>query len=96
MAVNGNYNVSGDRLDRIETILERLTEKLDELVKLEARHDNTVYRVQRCEDRVDKMEEKMEGIQDQVRTNSMITGATERLGWIVVTAVVGVVAWFFK
>lgn len=81
--------VSADRLDRVEQVLEKMADRLDQLIKLEVRHDNTVYRI-------DKMEEKVDKMYDNVKANSMITGATERFGWILVSAIVGLAAYFLR
>ena len=77
------------RLDNMERKLDTIMSRLEDLIRLEQKHESTV-------DRLDRMEKKLERLDDEVTSNTFITGVTERLGWIIVSAVVGVIAFFAR
>ena len=92
----GTIEVDEQKLDKLEAKLDSIVERLEQLVRLEVKHDNTDYRVTQIEKRLDAVNDKVELLQDNVTANSMITGGVERFGWILVTAVVGILAFFAR
>lgn len=86
------YVVDEKRLDRMENKLDKVVDALERLVRLEEKHDAVISRVDKQEGRLDRHADKIYTL-EQFRTSSMlVSGRVERFVWLVVAALVGVVA----
>ena len=88
--------VSSDRIDRIEKVLEKVADKLEQLVALEVNHENTKEQLERTQRELVDVQKLLTQLDIKVHSAGMITSATERFGWMIVAAVVGIVAWGVK
>jgi predicted nuclease with TOPRIM domain len=76
--------------------LRLVIDRLDALVRLEERHKNTVESLNRAHDRVDKLEAKVDVLEQVVTSNSFVTKIAERLGWMLISAGVAISAYVIK
>ena len=81
--------MNDERMNSLEGKLDSIVDKLESLVRLEERHNSTVSRLDRLESKVDDMSEK-------VQANTFVSGAVERFAWVIVSALVGVIAFFAR
>ena len=84
------------QLTEVKAQLDKIVSRLDDLVVLEAKHDNTVEAVNRCHKRVDKLEIKVEELAKEAAANTFLTRIGERIGWLIMSAAVGLVAYFIR
>lgn len=83
-------------LAEVKKQLEKVINRLDTLVGLEIRHDNTVDSVNRCHKRVDQLEDKVERLAAEAATNTYLTKAFERIGWLLMSSVIGLGVYFLR
>jgi len=81
-----------DRLLRIEAKLDKLTDQLSELGRIDERTDAAHARLNRHETRLDWVEKEHRELVEQFQKHQGSTALYERAGWIVFAAVVGAVA----
>lgn len=84
------------RFDRLEQKIDKLTDAVTKIVRVEEQLISNNKRVDRLEMRMDKTEDDMDAIADIVRTNQGVGKFAERLFWIIVTAAVSAIFWFFR
>ena len=84
------------RFDRLEQKIDKLTDAVTKIVRVEEQLISNNKRVDRLEMRMDKTEDDMDAIADIVRTNLGVGKFAERLFWIIVTAAVSAIFWFFR
>jgi DNA integrity scanning protein DisA with diadenylate cyclase activity len=76
------------RLERVETKIDRLSEALVSMARIEERVTTVLKQTDRFMDRLDKMEERLEIVELQSNLNKKAVSNTERVGWVVLTAAV--------
>jgi predicted nuclease with TOPRIM domain len=81
-----------DRLHRIEEKLDRLTDQLSEMGRIDERTDAAHARLNRHETRIDWIEKEHRDLVEQFQKHQGSTALYERAGWVVFAAVVGAVA----
>ena len=81
-----------DRLHRIEEKLDRLTDQLSEIGRIDERTDAAHARLNRHETRIDWIEKEHRDLVEQFQKHQGSTALYERAGWVVFAAVVGAVA----
>ena len=96
-----------ERLDKFETKIDKLAEAVLAITRIEERQAQYARSMERAFSKIDeidnKLNSKVEGlerdislIREKANLNQQKIGMGERVWWIVVTAVVGVAAWWFK
>lgn len=85
-----------DRLHRIEEKLDRLTDQLSEMGRIDERTDAAHARLNRHETRIDWIEKEHRDLVEQFQKHQGSTALYERAGWILFAAVVGAVAHLLK
>lgn len=84
------------RLNRIETKLDKLTEAMTLIARVDEKLMAGNARIDRLEFRLDEQEEDLDNVKEMVGYNNQTVKAVERFFWVVVTAVVGIVAYGFR
>lgn len=79
-----------DRLSRIEVKLDKLAEAVVQLARMEERMVNLFNRMDSYEERQLRVEKKVEGIESKVNSSLHKVAFAERVFWICLTAVAGV------
>lgn len=74
------------RLDRIETKLDKLAEVVAQIARLDEKIMSAYNRLDRHEFRLDEQEDKTEELTEAVTNNSTQLKNSERMFWIVVSA----------
>ena len=93
MSDQTDYSV---RLNRIETKLDKLTEALTMIARVDEKLTAGSLRVDRLEYRLDEQETDLDKIKEIVGYNSQTARTAERFVWLLVSALVGIVAYGFK
>jgi peptidoglycan hydrolase CwlO-like protein len=84
------------RFDRLEQKIDKLTDAVTKIVRVEEQLISNNKRVDRLELRMDKTEDDIDSLADIIRTNQSVSTFAERLFWIVVTAAVSALFWFMR
>jgi len=93
MSDQTDYSV---RLNRIETKLDKLTEALTMIARVDEKLTAGSLRIDRLEYRLDEQETDLDKIKEIVGYNSQTARTAERFVWLLVSALVGIVAYGFK
>lgn len=93
MTEQNDYSV---RLNRIETKLDKLTEALTMIARVDEKITASALRVDRLEFRLDEQEADLDKVKSIVGYNSQSVKIAERFVWILVSAVVGLVMYGFR
>lgn len=93
MSEQNDYSV---RLNRIETKLDKLTEALTMIARVDEKLTAGSLRVDRLEYRLDEQEDDLDKIKEIVGYNSKSVKVAERFVWVLVSSLVGIVAYGFK
>ena len=84
------------RLQRIENKLDKLSEAFTILARVEEKIMSSNTRIDRLEFRADEAERDMDKLKGIVGYNQQTVKVVERFAWILVSALVGVVMYYFK
>ena len=84
------------RLNRIETKLDKLTEAMAMIARVDEKIVAGSARIDRLEYRLDEQESDLDSVKGIVGYNSQSAKVAERFVWLMVSAIVGVVAYGFK
>jgi uncharacterized coiled-coil protein SlyX len=84
------------RLNRIETKLDKLTEAMSMIARVDEKLVAGSARIDRLEYRLDEQETDLDKIKNIVNYNAQSVKIAERFVWILVSAVVGLVMYGFK
>ena len=95
-ARRGTEVVSSDRIDQIEKVLEKVAIRLDQLVALEVNHAHTKDTVAEVKEDVDDLKKDVHQLSLKLQTSAMITSGVERLGWLLVSALIGLGVYFLR
>ncbi len=79
--------VEDNRLDRIEQKLDKLTEAVSQIARVEEQLLSLFKRMDRHEKRLDDQEEDLQQLNNTVLTNTHSVKAGERLVWLVLATV---------
>ena len=74
------------RLERVEIKIDRLSEALVSMARIEERVTTVLKQTDRFMDRLDRMDERLEIVELQSNLNKKSVTSTERVIWILVTA----------
>tara|TARA_A100001518_G_C1199596_1_gene43364 strand:- start:250 stop:531 length:282 start_codon:yes stop_codon:yes gene_type:complete len=81
-----------DRLDRIEQKLDRITDALADLARMDERQDALAQRIDRHEFRLDLLEDQVNATSETLAKSAGQSRLIERAAWIVFAAALSVVA----
>lgn len=84
------------RLNRIETKLDKLTEAMTLIARVDEKLTAGSARIDRLEYRLDEQEEDIDNLKGIVGYNSQSVKIAERFIWILISAIIGVVAYGYK
>lgn len=84
------------RLNRIETKLDKLTEAMTLIARVDEKLTAGSARIDRLEYRLDEQEEDIDQLKGIVGYNSQSVKVAERFIWILISAIIGVVAYGYK
>jgi len=84
------------QLGDVKRQLERVLNRLDALVRLEEQHSNTVDSVNRAHRDLERLDHRVDKVEEVVSKNSVVTRAMERLGWMIVSAAIGLAAFLLR
>ena len=84
------------RLSRIETKLDKLAEAVVSLARMEERMISLFNRMDKYEEQSDKLDNRVTEVEKETRGSKYKLAFAERVFWIVMTAAIGAVFWFFK
>ena len=84
------------RLNRIETKLDKLTEAMAMIARVDEKLVAGSARIDRLEYRLDEYEGDLDSVKGIVGYNSQSAKVAERFAWIMISAIVGVVAYGIK
>lgn len=88
--------MSEDRLNRIETKLDKLTDIVASIARVEEKMASNNRRVEHLEHRVEVTEEEVDEIKDIVRNNQGVAKFADKLFWIVVGGIVSFSVWVVR
>lgn len=84
------------RLNRIEAKLDKLTEAMTLIARVDEKLVAGSARIDRLEYRLDEQEGDIDGLKSVVGYNSQSVKVAERFVWILVSAVVGLVMYGYR
>lgn len=84
------------RLNRIESKLDKLTEAMAMIARVDEKLVAGSARIDRLEYRLDEQESDLDNVKSIVGYNTQSTKVAERFVWIMVSAIVGIVAYGLK
>jgi chromosome segregation ATPase len=89
----GSTVMMDNRLDRIEQKLDKLTEAVSQIARVEEQLLSAFKRMDRHEKRLDDQEDDIRELEGVVLTNSSSVKNAERFFWIAISACVSLVAY---
>jgi cob(I)alamin adenosyltransferase len=84
------------RLQRIENKLDKLSEAFTILARVEEKITSSNTRIDRLEFRADEQERDMDKMKGIVGYNQNTVRIVERFSWLLISALVGTVTYFFR
>ena len=84
------------RLERVEEKLDKLTEAIVSIARIEERVNTVLKNNDRFFVRLDKLEVRMEMVENKSALNQKTIGATERFIWIIISASVGLLFYLLR
>ena len=84
------------RLNRIETKLDKLTEAMSMIARVDEKLVAGSARIDRLEYRLDEQESEIDTLKSDVGQNTQSVKTAERFVWILVSALVGVIMYGFR
>jgi chromosome segregation ATPase len=81
---------------RIEAKIDKLADAVVQLARMEERMITLFTRMDKYEERQEKLEDKVEGIASDLQNSDSKVRFAERVFWIVITAAVSTIFWIFK
>ena len=84
------------RLNRIEAKLDKLTEAMSMIARVDEKLVAGAARIDRLEFRLDDQENEIDKLKSNVSQNTQSAKTAERFVWILVSALVGVIMYGFK
>jgi len=84
------------RLNRIEVKLDKLTEAMSMIARVDEKLVAGAARIDRLEFRLDEQEADLDKLKTNVSQNTQSVKTAERFVWILVSALVGVIMYSFR
>ena len=88
--------IPDSRLERIEVKLDKFSDTVSDLARIEERMLSVFKRLDRHEKRLDDQEDDLKNLSNSVLVNSKTSSSIERLFWVIITATASVVVYMFK
>jgi len=88
--------IEDQRLDRIENKLDKLTEAVTNIVRVEEKLYASGKRIDRLEYRLDVGEADLDNLREIVTQNAVTVKASERIFWIIFSAIVSLGVYFLR
>ena len=85
-----------DRLDRIDVKLDKLSEAVSQLARIEERISHQTESMGQIDSRLNDMEARIRTLELQSSSRGVLVAGIERFGWIVISALIGLAAYFFR
>ncbi|WP_067582781.1 hypothetical protein [Endozoicomonas ascidiicola] len=85
-----------DRLDRIDVKLDKLSEAVSQLARIEERIAHQTESMGQIDSRLNDMEARIRTLELQGSSRGILLAGIERFGWIVISAFIGLAAYFFR
>ena len=85
-----------DRLDRIDVKLDKLSEAISQLARIEERISHQNDNMNQVDSKLSDLEARIRTLELQGSSSGVVIGGIERFGWIAVSALIGVVAYFVR
>jgi septal ring factor EnvC (AmiA/AmiB activator) len=84
------------RFDRIESKIDKLTDAVTKIARVEEQLISSNRRIDKLETSVDKTETDINSVAELARNNASVSNFADKLFWIVITALVSFVFFLFK
>ena len=84
------------RLDKIDEKLDKLSDAISQLARIEERISNQTSTMNKLYDDITSLEKRVRAIEYQSSARGVVIGSVERFGWLVITAAIGIAAYYFK
>ena len=84
------------RLERVEEKLDKLTDAVVSIARIEERVNTVLKNNERFFARLDKLEIRMERVEKKTSLNQKTIGAAERFVWILISAGVGIIFYLLR
>ena len=84
-------NENGKRLEKIEDKLDKLSEAVVSIARIEERVTTVLKQNDRLFSNFEKLELRVDKVENQATLNSKTVGVTERFIWIVLSAIVAAI-----
>ena len=88
--------IEDQRLDRIENKLDKLTEAVTNIVRVEEKLYASGKRIDRLEYRLDVGEADLDNLREIVTQNAVTVKASERIFWIIFSAIISLGVYFLR
>ena len=85
-----------DRLDRIDVKLDKLSEAVSQLARIEERISHQTESMGQIDTRISDMESRIRALEFQSNSRGVVISYFERFGWILVTTAIGLAGLFFQ
>ena len=85
-----------DRLDRIDIKLDKLSEAISQLARIEERISHQNDNMNQVDSKLSDLEARIRTLELQGSSRGVVIGSIERFGWIVISSLIGIVAYFFR
>ena len=88
--------MDSSRFDRLEKKIDKLTDAVTKIVRVEEKLVAHDQRVDRLEKRVDRNEDDIDTIAQVVRENKGVAKFADKLFWIIIGGLVGLAFWMLR
>ena len=89
-------SMEDQRLDRIEIKLDKLTEAVTAIARVEEKIHASTKRIDRLEYRLDVNEGELDNLKSIVTQNSMTVKASERIFWMIFSGIISLGVYFLQ
>ncbi len=89
MAVTKDHKEQNDRLDRIESKLDTLSEAIVSLARAEEKITTLAKYSEAQASQILKVVERLESLEQKVSSNEIVVNVINKLFWIVLTGIIG-------
>ena len=84
------------RLEKIEDKIDKLSDAVISIARIEERVNTVLKQNERFFTRMDKLEDRVETVEQKALVNTKGVGSIERFFWIIVSAVVAAIMYNFR
>jgi len=88
--------VEDSRFDRLEKKIDKLTDAVTKIVRVEEKLVAHDQRVDRLEKRVDRNEDDIDTLAQMVRENKGVAKFADKLFWVIIGGLVGLGFWMMR